>query len=172
MASEAGKSQGSKMSEQRREKLLDIQRREQLKGMLINKFKLKYGDRQNINKYIDNEVGKFLKNDRLTEDNLKRLDDKINKEAELRAKKEGIVQDRQSERDAASQKSRGSQRPGTTASNRAAQAAGANMMNDAASQKSVASSRMSGASRLSKPSVAEIRGTKIIGAGSQRGSDA
>jgi hypothetical protein len=40
--STAGKSQ---MSEARREKLLDIQRREQLKGMLINKFKLKYGDK-------------------------------------------------------------------------------------------------------------------------------
>ena len=162
MASQAGRSHNSKMSDQKREKLLDIQRREQLKGMLINKFKLKYGDQANISKYIDNEVAKFLKNDRLSEDNLKRLDDKINKEAELRLKKEGIVADRQSQReaDARSIHSRGSQRPGTTASNRAAQAAAQNMM-ETQSQKSVASSRMSGASRLSKPSVAEIRGTKL-----------
>ena len=49
--------------------------------MLINKFKLKYGNKPNVSAYIDNEVGKFLKNDRLSEENLKKLDDKINKEA-------------------------------------------------------------------------------------------
>ena len=62
--------------------------------MLVNKFKLKYGNKPNIAKYIDNEVGKFLKNDRLTEDSLKRLDDKIHKESELRDKKEDILDDR------------------------------------------------------------------------------
>ena len=91
--STAGKSQ---MSDARRERLLDIQKREQLKGMLVNKFKLKYGNKPNVAKYIDNEVGKFLKNDRLTEDNLKRLDDKIGKECELREKKDAILDDRQS----------------------------------------------------------------------------
>lgn len=100
MASEAGRSTGSKMSEQRKEKLLDIQRREQLKGMLINKFKLKYGDKPNISKFIDNEVAKFLKNDRLSEENLKRLDDKIGKENDLRAKKQDILSDRKSQADA------------------------------------------------------------------------
>ena len=35
---------------------MEIQKREQLKGMLINKFKLKYGNKPNISKYIDNEV--------------------------------------------------------------------------------------------------------------------
>jgi predicted HNH restriction endonuclease len=82
--------------------------------MLINKFKLKYGNNATITKYIDNEVAKFLKNDRLSEDNLKRLDEKINKEADLRAKKEGIVADRQSQKegDARSTISRGSQRQG------------------------------------------------------------
>jgi len=45
-------------------------------------------------------------------------------------------------------------------------------MMETQSQKSVASSRMSGASRLSKPSVAEIRGTKIQGTGSRAGSQA
>lgn len=88
----------SRMSDARKEKLLDIQKREQLKGMLINKFKLKYGDKPSIAKYIDNEVDKFLKNDRLTEDNLKRLDNKILKESELREKKDAIMDDRKSQR--------------------------------------------------------------------------
>ena len=44
-------------SEVRREKLLDIQKRESLKGLLINKFKVKYGDKgPTLAKYIDNEV--------------------------------------------------------------------------------------------------------------------
>lgn len=69
------KSGGSKyMTDQRKEKLLNIQKREQLKGMLVNKFKLKYGDKA-VNT-INQEVGKFMSN-RLTEENLKRLDDKI-----------------------------------------------------------------------------------------------
>lgn len=87
---------GSKQSanEQKRERLLDIQKREQLKGLLVNKFKLKYGAKNpNIATYIDNEVQKFLKNDRLTEDNLKNLDMKILKESELRDKKEAIMDD-------------------------------------------------------------------------------
>ena len=78
----------SKMSEARKEKLLNIQKKEQLKGLLINKFKLKYGDKPQISKYIDNEVARYLKNDRLTEDTLRNLDGKIGKEAELRDRKE------------------------------------------------------------------------------------
>lgn len=66
--------------------------------MLINKFKLKYGNKPVIAQYIDNEVGKFLKNDRLTEENLKRLDEKISKESELRDKKEAILDDRKSQK--------------------------------------------------------------------------
>lgn len=84
------------MSEQRRERLLDIQKREQLKGLLINKFKIKYGKNANISLYIDNEVAKFLKNDRLTEESLKKLDDKINKESQLKDKKEEILAERKS----------------------------------------------------------------------------
>ena len=106
MATMSQKSEGkqmSKMSETRKEKLLDIQKREQLKGLLINKFKLKYGNKPGVGAYIDNEVNKFLKNDRLTEDNLKKLDHKIQKESYLRDKKEAILDDRKSN---ASQKSR------------------------------------------------------------------
>jgi hypothetical protein len=73
---------------------MDIQKREQLKGMLINKFKVKYGDKPQLSSYINNEVAKFLKNDRLTEHNLQGLDSKINREAELRGKKEDILSQR------------------------------------------------------------------------------
>jgi len=58
-----------------------------LKGMLINKFKLKYGEKPTLSKFIENEVQKFLTNDRLTEANLKNLDTKIGKEADNRDKK-------------------------------------------------------------------------------------
>lgn len=84
-----------------------------------------------------------MKNDRLTEDNLKKLDDRILKEAELRDKKEGILDDRRSERSTGSRLRGGSQRPGTTQS----QKAGLDL-----ETRSVASSRMSGASKISKTS--------------------
>ena len=86
------------MSEARRERLVEIQKREQLKGLLANKFKLKYGNHSQLAKFIDNEVQKFLTNDRLTENNLKNLDTKIMKEADTRDKKEAILADRASQR--------------------------------------------------------------------------
>jgi hypothetical protein len=89
-------------SDARRERLLDIQKREQLKGLLINKFKVKYGDKgAGLAKYIDNEVQRFLKNDRLTEDNLKRLDERILKESEVRDRKDAILDDRRSNKSGA-----------------------------------------------------------------------
>jgi hypothetical protein len=88
------------MTEARRERLMEIQKREQVKGLLINKFKLKYGNKPNISKYIDNEVQKFLANDRLNQDNLRALDDKIGKEVYNRDRKDAILDDRRSERPA------------------------------------------------------------------------
>ena len=98
MSSQAGRSeaQKSKMSEARRERLLDIQKKEQLKGLLINKFKLKYGNKSNVASYIENEVAKFLKDDRLTKENLRKLEDKIAKESHLRDKKDQILDDKKS----------------------------------------------------------------------------
>jgi hypothetical protein len=67
------------MSEGRRAKLEAIRQREQLKGMLITKFKNKYstpGNELLIN-YIDSEVKRFIKEGDLTEENLKTLDQKI-----------------------------------------------------------------------------------------------
>lgn len=83
------RSGSSKMSEQRREKLLNIQKKEQLKGLLVNKFKLKYGDK--AEKMITNEVTKFLNNDRLTEANLVKLDSKIGKANEKNQRADDIL---------------------------------------------------------------------------------
>ena len=97
---------------------------------------------------------KFLKNDRLTEDNLKKLDDRIFKECELREKKDAILDDRKSATGqirSASQKAPG---------------AGDNF--DA---RSVASSRMSGLSHASKkagaPAAKRDYDTYSIRSGSQ-----
>lgn len=66
--------------------------------MLINKFKLKYGNKPNVARYIDNEVQRFLANDRLTEGNLKNLDQKIGKEVDNREKKGQILDEIRSQR--------------------------------------------------------------------------
>ena len=139
------------MSEARRGKLLDIQKREQLKGLLVNKFKLKYGNKPSISNYIDNEVGKFLNNDRLTEDNLRKLDDKIGKETDLRAKKEAILVDRKSEKGYPDAKSQASM-PRSQASQRSKKSELPHVQGERLETRSVASSRMSGASKLSKQS--------------------
>jgi len=135
----------SGQSDARREKLLDIQKREQLKGLLINKFKVKYGDKgASLAKYIDNEVQRFLKNDRLTEDNLKKLDERILKESELRDKKDAILDDHRSQKSA----------PKRALSQK----------DDA---RSVASSHMSGASALAKKAPAANFDTASWRSGSQ-----
>ena len=97
---------GSKnMTDTRKERLLDIQKREQLKGLLINKFKLKYGDR--AESMITNEVAKFLRNDRLTEENLRKLDSRIGKEAMNRLKKDDILSEKRGDRPATTASQRG-----------------------------------------------------------------
>lgn len=69
------------MSESRRTRLEEIQKREQLKGMLITKFQKKYGDENaKLQSYINREVGNFMNNNRLTEGNLADLDGKIQAE--------------------------------------------------------------------------------------------
>ena len=80
-------------------------------------------------------MARFLKNGRLTEDNLRNLDTKISKEADLRDKRDAILDDRKS--NAGSVRSQRS-RPASQASGRL------NANNDdARSQRSVASSRRS-----------------------------
>jgi hypothetical protein len=98
-------------AEVKKEKLMDIQKREQLKGMLISKFKLKYGDKPHIAKFIDNEVVKYLKNDRLTEETLRNLDSKIMKEVQLRDKQQNIQDDRKSQTSARANSQSGQRKP-------------------------------------------------------------
>jgi len=68
------------ITDQRKEKLLTLQKREQLKGMLINKFKSKYGNISSINQ----KVADFIQNQKLTEESLKLLDKAIKNEADDR----------------------------------------------------------------------------------------
>ena len=75
----ANQTAASKLTEQQRTRLLKLQEREELKGLLINKFKKKYG---NEGGFIDKEVENFMKQETLTEANLQKLDDKIKKKAE------------------------------------------------------------------------------------------
>ena len=76
-----------------------------------------------------------MKNDRLTEDNLKKLDERILKECELRDKKGAIIDDRRSNNSGGAPRA-SSQRPGATGQQ--------------LETRSVASSHISGASRLSR----------------------
>ena len=71
------KSGSSAISDQRRERLLKLKHREELKGKLLTKFLAKYGNRRRAS-FIKEEVEKALNDLPLTEENLKHLDDKIN----------------------------------------------------------------------------------------------
>ena len=71
--------QQTKLTEERKARLLKLQEREELKGLLISKFKKKYGGAQ----FIDKEVENFIKTENLTEANLRRLDDKLAKRQEM-----------------------------------------------------------------------------------------
>lgn len=66
----------SKSQAQNPDKLINIQRREKLKNLLIVKFMKKYGikDPEYI---LQSEISNFLKNEQLNEADLKRLDEKI-----------------------------------------------------------------------------------------------
>jgi len=44
---------GSKLTESKRARLEEIQKREQLKGMLISKFLKKYGQNKDLQTFID-----------------------------------------------------------------------------------------------------------------------
>jgi hypothetical protein len=140
------------MSEARREKLMNIQKKEQLKGLLVNKFKLKYGDKSE--KLIQNEVAKFLKNDRLTESNLVKLDTKIGKANEKNDRASDILSDHKSGKSNPKSKRSQMSRPHTVASGQSKRGL---KNDDAMSMKSYASSRMSGATNLSKKSQAAAR---------------
>ena len=65
----------SRLSETRKEKLLSIQQREQLKGLLVTKFLEKYGGKNKEKReFIDKIVMDFIKNEKVTEESLKQLE--------------------------------------------------------------------------------------------------
>eukprot|EP00828_Plagiopyla_frontata_P045177 TRINITY_DN764_c0_g1_i11.p1 TRINITY_DN764_c0_g1~~TRINITY_DN764_c0_g1_i11.p1 ORF type:complete len:503 (-),score=92.71 TRINITY_DN764_c0_g1_i11:67-1575(-) len=72
-------SKGPKLTEERKQRLLAIQQRESLKGMIVNKFLEKYGGKKN-QQLINDEVSKFIRNQKVTEENLKALEAKIKAE--------------------------------------------------------------------------------------------
>jgi hypothetical protein len=77
---------GSKLPEAKREKLLAIQEREQLKGLLVTKFLEKYGKEKKVNlDYISKHVTEFMKSEKMTEDNLKKLEQKIREGANIQS---------------------------------------------------------------------------------------
>lgn len=72
-------SQPTKLTEERKARLLKLQEREELKGLLISKFKKKYGGAG----FIDKEVENFIKTENLTEANLRKLDDRLAAKQEM-----------------------------------------------------------------------------------------
>ncbi len=61
-----------------RERLINLQKREKLKGLLITKFMQKYGIK-NPKIFLENEITKFLQNEKLNDADLQRLDSRIHK---------------------------------------------------------------------------------------------
>jgi hypothetical protein len=59
-----------------KDRLINIQKRDKLKGLLITKFMKKYGIR-NPEIYLEDEIKKFLEGEKLTDMDLKNLDEKI-----------------------------------------------------------------------------------------------
>jgi hypothetical protein len=75
----------SKLTEEKREKLLAIQEKEQLKGLLVNKFLDKYGKEKKVDQtYVNKHVNEFMKNEKVTEENLKKLEQKIREGANIK----------------------------------------------------------------------------------------
>jgi len=69
-----------KLSDKRKERLMNIKKREELKDVLIYKFKEKYGDQaSNASAMIGKEVDKFVGTASVTEANLARLERRIHK---------------------------------------------------------------------------------------------
>jgi len=75
-----------KLDDKRRERLMNIKKREELKDVLIYKFKEKYGENASqASKMIGSEVDKFVGNADVTEANLARLERRIHKRSQRQA---------------------------------------------------------------------------------------
>ena len=74
---QGGPKYNPKLSAKRRDKLIALQQKEQLKSLLVSKFVEKYGKVKGNKEFIAREVNKLLKSGKITEENLKNLEDKI-----------------------------------------------------------------------------------------------
>ena len=72
-----------------RERLLNLQKRQKLKDLLITKFMQKYGIK-NPEEILENEITKFLQGEKLTDVDLKRLDMKVKNLLRQKASKEKL----------------------------------------------------------------------------------
>ena len=72
-----------------RERLLNLQKRQKLKDLLITKFMQKYGIK-NPEEILENEITKFLQGEKLTDMDLKRLDMKVKNLLRQKASKEKL----------------------------------------------------------------------------------
>ena len=74
-----------------RETLLNLQKRQKLKDLLITKFMQKYGIK-NADVILEEEIGKFLQGEKLNDKGLKRLDIKIKKLLREKVSKDKLKQ--------------------------------------------------------------------------------
>ena len=72
-----------------RERLLNLQKRQKLKDLLITKFMQKYKIK-NYEKALEDEITKFLQGEKLNDQDLKRLDIKIKGLLKEKASKERL----------------------------------------------------------------------------------
>ncbi len=72
-----------------RERLLNLQKKQKLKDLLITKFMQKYGIK-NPEELLEEEITKFLQGEKLTDADLKRLDAKVKKILKEKADKENL----------------------------------------------------------------------------------
>eukprot|EP00943_MAST-04B_sp_MAST-4B-sp1_P000074 g74.t1 len=67
----------SQMSDARRQRLLNLQKRERLKALLVRKFRMKYGTGKQVSKLIAAAVEQFVQLRKVTERDLKELERKV-----------------------------------------------------------------------------------------------
>lgn len=72
-----------------KERLLNFQKRQKLKNLLITKFMEKFGINQ-PDQILENEITKFLQSEKLTDVDLQRLDAKLNKIYQSRKAKQQL----------------------------------------------------------------------------------
>ena len=71
------------------ERLINLQKREKLKDLLITKFMQKYGI-ENPEEILEDEITKFLQGEKLNDVDLKRLDAKVRNILKLKNSKEQL----------------------------------------------------------------------------------